>query len=156
VNPDGRGRTDAAGEEGRGRTGVESARPQLQASQTAETRSRIAQLREDAARSQFNDLLNQQLRQSVALRNRADALPGGRGASAGSGSNSSAGRPSSSGRRSRASGGSEPNAGRGSASPAPRSRSGSSGQPRTSSQPPPSQPSSPPPRSREPSSSPPP
>lgn len=165
-NPNGRGRASGAGEEGRGRAGAGSARPQLQGDQTVETRSRIAQLREEAARAQFNDLLRHQLRTGVELRHRADALMGRGPAGTIGGSNGraaasgSAGRASSSGSRavrSRAPDvGNQPNAGRSSSAGggSPRSREGSSSAaPRTQSAPASTQSSQP--RSRE-SSSPPP
>ncbi len=157
---EGRGRAGGSAQEeveGRGRAGGASARPRLQGGeQSAETRSRIAQLREDAARSQFNDLLNQQVRQNVELRHRSDEILGRRPGGAMGSSNSNAGRQSAAGgsrTRSRAGDeGSRANAGRSSTqSSEPRSRSGSTGSPRTSTQ---SSPSSAPPRSREPSSPP--
>lgn len=151
---DGRGRASGAGEDGRSRAGSGSTRPQLQGSQSAETRSRIARLREDATRSRFNELLNSELRQRVALRHRADELMG-RGSGGAMGA--SGGRVSSSGNRTvrsreNARGGSQGNVRRGSsASPAPRSRASSP--PRTSTQSAPSSSapssSSRPPRSRE-------
>ncbi len=161
AHPESRGRTGTAGPdaEGRSRTGGASARPQLHApEQSAETRSRIAQLREDAARTQFNELLNQQVRQGVELRHRADQLLGrGPGGAMGSGANGSAGRQSGASGNSPRSRSSDPgspaNSRRaGAASSEPRSRSGSAQFPRTSTEARPS--SSPPPRSREPSSPP--
>lgn len=159
--PGGRDRTRNAGEEGRSRTGgPESARPQLHGAQSAETRSRIAQLRADAARSEFDALLNRQVRQNVELRHRADALMGSReGSATRGGASRNAARPSSdagtSGRATRsreeaARRSGERNARRDLSSPSPRSREGTS-RPQASTQ---SAPSSPPPRSREASSSP--
>lgn len=162
-DPEQRGRTRSAGSDTRSRSGAEAANQQLQGAQSAETRNRIAQLRQDAVNAQFNELLRQRLHSSVELRHRADALMGGAvsGSSGRAAANGSAGRAGSSGNsrgvRSRAPDlGSQPNAGRGSTagSSAPRSREGSSASPpRTQSMP---ASSPPPPRSREPSSSPPP